>query len=41
MRHLTKDELVALLSVSEPQDRLIFLLAFNHGCESQKLSAAG
>jgi len=31
MRHLTKDELVALLSVSEPQDRLIFLLAFNHG----------
>jgi len=31
MRHLTKGELLALLSVSEPQDRLMFMLAANHG----------
>ena len=31
MRHLTKDELVNLLNVSEPQDRLMFTLAANHG----------
>jgi integrase len=31
MRHLTKDELLALLSVAGLQDRLMFTLAANHG----------
>lgn len=31
MRYLTKDELSAILSKASPEDRLMFLLAFNHG----------